>query len=101
MQRVVKCWQMREFGLAGLRWPACTSRHGEQVVAEALAPLLDPSLDGPQPGLVAETLPAVRAAIVAYAVEVEALAAPEQFRADQARHVSGLREISANMLSID
>ena len=97
MQRIVKCWQMREFGLAGLRWPACTSRHGEQVVAEALAPLLDPSLDGPQPGLVAETLPAVRAAIVAYAVEVEALAAPEQFRADQARHVSGLREISANM----
>ena len=34
---------------------------------------------------------------MAYAAEVEALVAPEEFRADQARHLRGLQEIAANI----
>ena len=73
------------------------SERAELAVEEAEAPPNDPNLDGPQPGLLAQALPAVSAAVVAYAAEVEALVAPEEFRADQARHLRGLQEIAANI----
>ena len=71
------------------------SERAELAVEEA-APLNDQNLGGPR-GLLAETLPAVSAALVAYAAELEALVAPEEFRADQARHLRGLQKAVANI----
>jgi len=73
------------------------SDRAEQAVREAEAPLF---ADGVGPGAFGEAFPEMSAALAAYAVELEALAVPEEFRADLARHVSGLEDIAAKFATV-
>jgi hypothetical protein len=79
------------------------SDRAERALNDAIAPAFEPIAqaststelpDAPLPGAFEENLPRARAALDAYALEVEALEAPEEFRADKERHLGGLREVA-------
>jgi len=61
-------------------------------VEQAFEDVLPASDEGIRPGVFGEDAPAVSAALTAYAVELEGLEPPEEFREELARLVSALEE---------